>query len=153
MVITLVVILLMLTISKLSFMQAWLVKADLDTLSALCRHAQQRALLTGREQTVILDPAQRCYHFNNRVYSLSPGVQFGFIPGIQGPPSHPRLNITKPITFVNNRIICFEHGVISSGTVYLTNTDATILYALSNAVAHTSFLRTYIYRGTWTPLA
>ncbi len=148
----LVAVLTMITASSFSFMRAWLVRADIDTLATVCRYAQQSALMLGQQQEIILDPVQRCYHFNDHTYYLSPGVFFGTVPHVKGPPASPGTTLSKPITFVNNRILCYEHGVISSGAVYLTDTSRSVLYALSNAVSHSSFLRKYTYHGTWLPL-
>lgn len=145
--------LLALTATNFSFMRAWLVRSDLDTLAAVCRYAQQCALVTHAQQVITFDLEHHCYQFNNRIYCLAPGVCFGIIPHAKGPPAHPSHTLTKPITFGQQQITCSEQGIINAGTIYLTDINNKVLYALSCAVSHTSYLRKYVYKNTWLPLS
>lgn len=134
-------------------MRSWLVRSDLDTLSMVCRYAQQHAMTTNQQQIIQVDIVQNRYSINGRTYHLSPGVCFGIISGAKGPPGHPTNLLANPITFAQQQIVCSAHGIISSGTVYLTDTQHTVLYALSNAVSHISYLRRYVYKDSWQLLS
>ena len=66
-----------------------------------------------------------------------------------GPPSNPTRPLVKPVTFKNETITLYADGIVESGTVYITDSDHTVLYAVSSGVGHTSLLRLYKYQGSW----
>ncbi|MBM3886501.1 hypothetical protein FJ364_01100 [Candidatus Dependentiae bacterium] len=85
---------------------------------------------------------------------LPSNIKFGFISGIKGPPGKPETVIKQPIRFENPTplaAIIQPHGRISSGTVYLTHIDETIMGALSITPHQTAYMRVYILekKKTW----
>lgn len=106
-------------------------------------------MCTHQEQHLIINISQRSYRYGNHDRTLTAGVDFGALSAIQGPPAQPTHGITQPVTFQKNTIIFYPSGIISSGTIYLTDASHSCCYALSNGVASISFLRRYVYRKTW----
>ncbi len=136
-----------LTVHQFTFMQGH-VRSELDGLYQACLYMQRHALVTRQQQILTLDLDQHRYQFNGRNYKLAKGVQFGIIPA-KGPPSSPNKHLTKACTFKNDQIIFYPDGIIDSGSVYLTNENHDLLYALTVAVSPYSYLRTYCYADTW----
>lgn len=134
---------------SLTALRAWLIRSDIQTLYAVCRYARNYALYSATPQTIYLDIEQNSYRYHDRLFRLSPGICFGVPPGVKGPPSGPTRPLTHPCTFTHNQIVCSPHGIISSGTVYLTDHTRSVVYALSNAVSQVSYMRMYVYRTTW----
>jgi len=79
---------------------------------------------------------------------LSQPIQFGIMPNIKGPPSSAHTLITKPISFKNNTLVCYPSGIISAGTIYMTD-NKQCMYALSCPVGYVSYLRKYRYANGW----
>jgi type II secretory pathway pseudopilin PulG len=138
-----------LSISMISILQHTAVRAELALLQTTCRYMQQLASATHQEQRLYLDPIHNSYRYNAITHTLHPQVQFGYLHNTKGPPANSDSLINKPVSFVDNVIIFYPTGIISSGTLYLTNTKRTCCYALSNGVAHVSYLRSYIYKNGW----
>lgn len=126
--------------------------SQLYHLHSVCWYLQQKAFATQQEQRLFLDPVRNAYHFNNTWHSLPQSIQFGFIPGVKGPPAHPTAIIQTPITFKSNTIVFYPDGIISSGSVYFCDKDHHSLYALTNAVAQVSLMRLYGYHQKWVLL-
>lgn len=153
-VITACIITLAITWGNFSQLQTCLVRTDLDLLCTVCHAAQQRALSTHQQQIIQLDIAQNSFSYRGCTYTLSACVRFGVKKGLQGPPASPHHAITHPCTFAQNRIVFSPHGVMASGSVYLTDHTQTVAYALSNAVSEVSALRLYRYSsGAWQVLS
>ncbi len=150
-VVSLVGILMMLTVANVSFLGQAYVPVELEKLQALCRYAQQKALMTNAAQTITLGAmgGVHDYAFGAVREHLPRSIIFGTPAGIKGPPATPMRVIESPITFKNSQIIFYPDGVISAGTVYLTTTNKTVLYALTSGVGAVSFLRTYRYDKEW----
>jgi hypothetical protein len=111
--------------------------------------AQKRAMMTGVPQEIVLEIDQGAYRYGSERIVLPKGVQFGFLPAVQGPPATPQKSLTTASTFAQHAIICSPEGTLSSGTVYLVDSKKTVLYALSSGVGSVSFLRKYRYAKEW----
>lgn len=134
---------------SLHFLQKNTVKAEMYLLISVCTYLQQQAIATREIQELLLDPALGSYSFNGHEHVLASGVCFDVALNAFGPPSAPYKLLQKPITFKDNKIIFYPEGMMSAGMICFTNSDHTMLYALSNAVAHVSYMRRYRYDGRW----
>ncbi|MCL4229329.1 hypothetical protein KJZ61_01405 [Candidatus Dependentiae bacterium] len=146
------IVLLTLTWINFSCFTTSLIRTDLELLQTVCLSAQQRALNTHKPQVITIDVNRNTYSYNGNTFSLSAGIRFGIKQGTKGPPAHPKNLVTTSCTFVDQKIVCSINGIISSGTLYLTDDKQSTVYALSNAVAEVSHLRLYVYRDTWQAL-
>jgi Tfp pilus assembly protein FimT len=122
---------------------------ELNLLCAACNYLQQHAVATRTIQELSIDAARNAYAFNGHEHTLAAGVCFDVALNAQGPPSAPFKLLEKPISFKENKILFYPEGMMSAGMICLTNANHTMLYALSSAVAHVSFLRRYRYDGRW----
>lgn len=141
-----------LTVVNVSFLHRGTVRSEVDKLYAACMYLQQCALSGNQEYILELDEQKNEYSFDGRVERLESPVHFGFAENAKGPPSSPRNPIKSAITFPGKRIMFYPDGVISSGTVYLTDGSGNVLYALSSGIAHVSHLRKYSYNDIWVLL-
>ena len=137
---------------SINFLDRMVLHTEIEKLQTICRYLQQCALVSNKEQELVFSQNNKSYRYNNHNETLSAKVFFGFIPKVKGPPASANKLIQKPITFINNRIVFYPTGIISAGTVYLTDQKKQVMYALSNGVSQISFLRTYRYNGSWQPL-
>jgi type II secretory pathway pseudopilin PulG len=86
---------------------------------------------------------KKTYFFHNEVF-------FGFQRGLLGPPSRPTKPIEQAITFSHNTVCSYEDGMLDAGTIYMTNKDKSITYALTTAVGSESLCRIYKFdAGSW----
>jgi Tfp pilus assembly protein FimT len=148
-VVAIIAVLATLTTIHSSFLNRVLVRAEIDKLYTTCQHARYLAMATNKPQIIYFDKLQNSYSFGDRTENLTQGVQFGFIAGSKGPPAHPHVPLYKSITFQNDKIIFYPDGILSSGTIYLIDTYAHAMYALSNAVSQVSYMRMYRYDSVW----
>ena len=135
-----------------AFMHKALVRSEVDKLHSVCTCMQATARMSNQKQEMHIDRAHNVYTYAGHKERLPSQVRFGVLPTVKGPPSAPQRLLTSPITFDKQCITCSAHGIMNSGTVYITDRDATCLYALSSAVAHYSYIRKYAYDGAWHPL-
>lgn len=126
--------------------------AEIQKLYAVFRYAQWRAVATGIEQRLVFNRNEKSYVYDEQTHTLPHSFEFGVLVGTKGPPGAPTHIITNPISFANSCVVFHPTGIISSGTVYIKDTANSALYALSNAVAHISFIRSYIYDTKWNLL-
>lgn len=153
-VVTLVAAIAGITAGAYSFLQRIGTQLALEKLYSACRYVQQYAQATGMQQELTFDVAHNSYQAVMCKEQLPQGVVFGTVPGVQGPPAHPTAELTRPVTFAGNRIVCAPTGVVQAGAVYLTDARKTTLYALSCSVAQVSYLRKYRYdHNAWHLLA
>ncbi len=146
-VIAIAMMLISLTAINTRFFNRTIITSELNLLHAACYYLQQTAIATHQSQELIFDIANNSYSVNGQVRKLPAHIKFGIIRGAKGPPSSAHSILREPITFANNTITFSNEGIISAGTVYLT--DSHVLYAISSSVAHVSFLRKYRYDGNW----
>jgi len=141
-----------LTVINVSFLNRGLVRSELNKLFAACMYLQRCAMCSGQHEQLVFDVQHNSYTFDGRTEKLASHVQFGTISGAKGPPSAPRKIISSPCTFARNIITFSPDGIISSGTVYLTDSEKQVLYALSSGIASVSYLRKYYYDDKWKKL-
>jgi len=134
---------------QLSFLDDTIAHAEVDKLAAVCSYLQQKAIATNSDQLLVCDTQKNEYRLGSAHEVLSRRVVFGFLPNVLGSPGSPSRSIKKAITFPDSSIHFYPTGIVSSGTVYLTDIHKKIMYALSNAVSQVSYLRLYRYDGRW----
>jgi type II secretory pathway pseudopilin PulG len=149
---TIVVLLAGLCAHGLSNVQRATVRSELALLHSTCRYAQKSAIAMHQEQRIVLDLSAHAYTYGATRHVLHAGVIFGFPPLAKGPPAHPEALLTKPSSFVDNTIVCYPTGIISAGSLYLSNAARSCCYALSNGVSQVSYVRCYEYQGKWVLL-
>jgi len=137
---------------NVNFLDRMILHTEIEKLHSICRYLQQSALVSNKQQELVFSQVNKSYRHHNHDETLSAKVSFGFIPGAKGPPAFPNKLIQKSITFTNNRIVFYPTGIISAGTIYLTDQKKQVMYALSNGVSQISFLRIYRYNSSWQPL-
>jgi hypothetical protein len=145
-------------ISKLvvgfSMFQQYTVRAEIEKLQALCIYLQQQALVSNKPLELKFDIINRRYASGEIKNILPIGVMFDFMPNVKGSPGVEYAPVVKAITFADNRIIFYPDGTISAGTLYLTDSKKTLLYALTSGVGATSYIRSYRYhQGAWAILS
>lgn len=144
--ISIMMILISLTAINARFFNKAVIASELNLLHATCHYLQQTAMASNQPQELVFDITHNSYSADGQIHTLPSILRFGIMDA-KGPPSSPHSTLHEPITFTNNTITFSPDGIISSGTVYLT--DSHMLYALSSSVAHVSFLRKYRYDGKW----
>lgn len=136
--------------AHMGFISRMLVVNDMQHIKIMCERARTMAVATGVEQKIVIDELARTCVFDNHVHRLASSVCFGVMPGVKGPPSKPTYLLEKPITFDHNQINFYSDGIVSSGTLYLTDRKKNYQCALSCGVSETSLLRMYRYEhGKW----
>lgn len=136
---------------------------DLDKLSVIFAYMQQRALASNQEQQLFFDIKNNSYFFINNgkttVFSLSPKIIFGYLPGSFGPPASPVSPITNPITFsIDKKGAIFvqfnPNGNIKPGSLYIIDKQKNSMGALTCSVSQVSYVRQYTYKASgrlWLP--
>lgn len=148
-VLALVTVLLALTVPVARYWKNSLLQLQLQHLATDIYYMQQRALLSGREQRITFQLADNSYSINGKKYELMRSIQFGALSAVLGPPAQPKQIIVKPCSFADNAIKCYPNGTISSGTVYLKDTENYAMAALTVPVGSFPALREYMYKNKW----
>lgn len=148
-VLALVALIFSLSITNISMHQGMLMHAELNKLQAVCKMLQQQAYALNKQQQLFFDIESNSYRYDDYKQQLPHGIEFGFFQDVKGPPGSPLKQIIRAITFSNQCISFSPHGIIQSGTVYLKNERSRTMYALSSSVGHSSFLRKYMFDGSW----
>ncbi len=138
---------------NVSFFNGCVVRSELDRLHMVCMTLQRVAFVTHRSTTLYIDMRNNLYTYQGHVHKLPPQVRFGIIAGVKGPPSCPNADLTTPVTFKHAAITCTAQGIIHPGTLYLTDKEQKVMYALSSGIAQVSYLRKYRYAGEWQLIA
>lgn len=134
---------------QFSFLDDTIAHAEIDKLATVCSYLQQKAIASNSDKLLVCDTEKNEYRGDNINEKLSSRVCFGFLPNVLGSPGSPSGIIHKAITFADSSIHFYPTGTVSSGTLYLTDKNKKIMYALSNAVSQVSYLRLYRYDGKW----
>lgn len=127
--------------------QASAVCTELDRLAAVFIFMQRKALLESAACIIVFESASNSYqadHYN----TLSPGVYFGILPGVLGPPANPTVKLTDAITFPYHTATFYPDGTIAAGAIYLTDKKS-VLYALTTDASAVTHIRCYCYRKGW----
>ena len=147
--VSLCALVLTLTLVNVYFLNRGIVRSEVDKLYSACMYLQQRALTSNTQQELVFNQEQNSYSYAGRAEKVRAPVTFGVIPHVKGPPSSPSKIVKFPITFKKGKILFYPDGIISSGTVYLSDSKKQFLYALSSGVGSVSHLRMYRYSGKW----
>lgn len=123
------------------------IKIELEKIYIICLYLQKKALLEQKEIILILDINNNSYQFDNIVYKLEQDVIFGIRDNLLGSPGSSSKMVTNPISFNNSKIIFYPDGIISSGSLYLTNHNKSIIYSLTCAVSTINYLRKYKFNN------
>lgn len=149
-VVAILAILVSLAVPGLFFLKQNSIGLEIDKLQIVCQLLQKKAVSTGQKEYLSFNLSDHSYFYSNHFERLAEGVFFGIIPGVTGPPAHPKEIITSPVTFPGQKIIFYPNGTISAGTAYLTNQQNKLLYAITVPVSQVSFIRKYKYvHGAW----
>lgn len=146
-VLALVAIIASLGISHMSFFDRIMTRIELERLHATCLYVQRLAMATHEEHHVICDERTMSYRYHGGEHHLPKNVRFGCASGIKGSPSQDEHMVQHAITFKHNTIIMHPDGIISAGTIYLTDTSQKYMYALTCGVSQVSYIRKYQYIG------
>lgn len=152
-VLSLLIIVIMLAMPHMSFLKKQIVYSEIEKIATVCLFLRQQALVTHQEQQLLFDQKSGNYSSNNCIYSLAPGIRFGVLSRLYGPPSNPTSLIEQPITFHNKKILFHPDGTISSGTIYLVDTSQNCCYALTIPSAQIPFIRKYEYQQQWVQIS
>lgn len=148
-VIAIIAVLSVLVSINFSFFNSVLIKSEIQKLHTICHYLRRKALMTNQIQKLVFDMSKNCYNYDNHQEKITQSVRIGFLCGTKGPPSAPNQLIQQPITFKNNEVIFYPDGNVSSGTVYLIDTNKQYQYALSAPIAQMPYLRMYQFDNKW----
>jgi hypothetical protein len=124
------------------------VRAELELLCATFIFMQRKAILEHEPCRLIFDDKRACYKAAE-CHALKPGVCFGFLPGVLGPPSLPTVPLTDSITWPEKVVTFYPNGTISAGAVYLTDHKKSVLYALTTDASAVTHIRRYRFKKRW----
>lgn len=134
---------------NVSSFQKSMIVAEMQLFCSACNALQQQAIATNTIQELTIDVVNHTYSCNGHEHALAKGVYFDVALNAYGPPSAPHKLLDRPITFSENKILFYPEGMMSAGMACFTNSSHSLLYAISSAVAHVSFLRRYSYDRSW----
>lgn len=146
------------TIPSFDFYKGLVLRRELQKIEALCYYLQQRAIVTGITQKMLIDPVKNNYSFSKNGqkidFQLTNPLTFGFINGVMGPPAQPTASIGQVATFSFENglfVINFvSNGRISSGSLYFVDKQKKVMGALTCAVSQVSYIRVYLFStGQW----
>ena len=127
-----------------------LVLAELEKLYSVFIILQRNAMLERKEQELVFTTDSNSYCFNGRLINLGSFLKLGTAIDAKGTPSNPQNIITKACSFIDNKVIFYADGRVSSGVIYLTDKDGTLTCAISVPVSDFPYIRRYIYRtNSW----
>jgi len=150
--IALFILLVGLIVANSSFLNRYMVRAQLDNMYNVFRYLQKSAVVSGKETVLKFDIPNNTYMFDGRVCTLPRCVTFGVLPEVKGPPCLSKKVLSSSITFKGKKVIFTKDGMVTSGTVYITDVGKNFMYAISSGVAQVSYLRKYTYNGKWVPV-
>ena len=144
-VLALLLIICTLSLPRFSFLQHRLVRTEIEKIMLMFRYIQRMALACNQDQYLQLYLQQGWYQGVGHREYLPVGVKFFVLPGVYGPPSHPHKALTRPTTYKNDRVTFYANGIIQAGTIYLTDKNNQVMYALSSAISPIAYIRAYRY--------
>ncbi len=136
-----------------SFFDSALIKSEIHKIHTVCHYLRRKAMMTNKIHTLTFDIKTNSYVYDDVHEQFAQQVIINCKSGIKGPPSTPTYLITKPVTFKNNTIIFYPSGIVSAGTLYLTDKYNNYQYALSVPIASISYIRMYHYDTKWKLIA
>lgn len=119
-------------------------------IAAFLRYQWMRAQSDGRDFEVIIDEKNRQLKANNEVLTLASNVAFGFLSKAYGPPSRPIKPLSSSSTFKDNKIIFYNDGSVSAGSLYIIDKKKKYLYAITIPIPDSFYIRIYAWgRSVW----
>lgn len=126
------------------------VRSHVHRFVADCAYLQRMAMVSGQKKSLHIDVDHHAYTFQGERVAGEWGVCFGTVPGAQGPPSDPHTEIKYASSFGDNTIIFYPDGKMRPGSLYLTDTQHRVGYAVTVPISHVSTMYTYRYTaGHW----
>ncbi len=148
-VLCIVAVLVCLATMNMRFLNRAAIVTNIDVLYNACYCLQKTAMATNTTQELTIDAMQHSFESAGIHHQFPSIMQFGILPNVKGPPSAPLSFLSSAITFVDRKIRFYPDGTMSAGIIYVTDTDKSMIYALSCGVASVSVLRKYRYDGKW----
>lgn len=106
-----------------------------------------------RDGLIMIQQAPAALLMRDEQCALSTGVSFVAPAGAQGPPAQPNKPIVSPITFPHEKIICYQTGAATAGTLYIGSAENGEWWALTIPVGENSPIRAYRYHNEQWVLA
>ena len=125
--------------------------AELDRLYTVIRYLQRKALLDGTTYSVTFDGKLGSYRADT-IWHLDKSVRIGIPPGILGPPSKPKEQISHGCSWPKNTLEIYPMGSLSAGAVYLSDIKGRYIVALTVDASEITGIRRYYYDKTWHPI-
>lgn len=152
--ISIVLVVLFLSLPRLSHMHHALAKLELEKMRTLIKYTQQKALLTHQKQVITINCSNNSYQTSESTEALPEKLCFGFFKEVYGPPSKPTHLLNQAVTFKDDAIECHQDGTVTSGTIYITDSTKSCLYALTSPIADVNYIRIYRYENhAWVLLS
>lgn len=138
--------------SRLSFLNRFVVKSEVDNLFNTFSFLRQKAISSNCEQRLFFDLQNNSYFYflnNKKVnHSLANPVKFDFLPLSLGPPSAPIKPIKSAITFKKDKnglygVIFYSNGQMDTGTVYFVDKNYKSMFALTSPISQVCYIRKY----------
>jgi len=148
-VLALILVIITLATPQFLFLKRQMVHSEIQKLIAEFFYHRAYAMATHQDLMLTVDPGRGTYGTQERMLSLASGVQFGFLPQLLGPPSQPTRLIDKAVSFLHNRINFYADGTMSSGTIYLLDSQNRRCYAVTIPAGQAPFIRSYEYQDRW----
>lgn len=125
---------------------------ELKTFKSLCCYLRNKAIITQQPLELHVFPADNTYSYpgvhSQRVWKkLGNNIQFGFHPGIYGPPSKPSREITDISSFKKNNehyiITFYPTMTIDPGCLYVIHATTHAMGALTSSIEALNVIRIY----------
>ena len=138
------------TLTNFWFLQHSVVQLELSQIQAAFDYTRQLAIATNQVQIITFDQVNHSYNYGKYSNQLSNYSRFGYTPNTYGPPSDPKMPIMQAVTFDHQQALISPQGVIAPGTVYLTDQQHKLTYALTAPLAQITLMRKYKnLNGRW----
>lgn len=139
-----------LAFSFIGVFERLLLVVEIDLLINTIEAQRAIAVMDNKDVAIAFDPKDNAYIVDQVRHVFSPMVNFVCPPNGHGPPSAPTELIQKPISFLQNQLLCFSNGAMSSGVLYIGSIKRNYFYALSSSIGEWGVLRLYVYnQGKW----
>ncbi|HTM05773.1 MAG TPA: prepilin-type N-terminal cleavage/methylation domain-containing protein [Patescibacteria group bacterium] len=142
-----------LTALSFSFMHLFerlMIRSEINVLVNAVEAERAIAVINGKDSAITFDIEKNTYSYDIVAHAFAHSVEFVYPQGSYGPPSLPTTVIQRPISFVDNKMLCFQTGAMSSGVLYIGSLAQSCFYALSSSVGEWGVLRLYWYsKNKW----
>lgn len=126
-----------------------LVRSEVDLLINTIEAQRAIAVIDRKDNAIVFNKEQK-YEYDTITHTFARSVGFVYPSHSYGPPSAPTSPIKQAVSFVDNKLICFATGAMSSGVLYIGSLAQNCFYALSSAIGEWGVLRLYWYdKNKW----